>query len=210
MTILAENLGKRYQKYWIFKGLTAAFSPGRPAALLGSNGSGKSTLLRMLAGMQAPTEGTLIYQKLPHTAPLNPTSLYRHVSYCAPGLELPEELNMEEFFQFHFTFKAPPQGMSLADVMQTSGLPPSAYQKPITEFSSGMKQRIKLLQAFCTDSSVLLLDEPCTNLDDDGVAQYKTWLETYASRKTVIIASNDLREYETCQQQLRLSNYQKA
>jgi ABC-type multidrug transport system ATPase subunit len=70
-----------------------------------------------------------------------------------------------------------------------------------------MKQRVKLAQAIFADSPVLLLDEPCTNLDQQGVAQYREWMEQYAANRMVIVASNDPREYFFCKEQIVLEDY---
>jgi ABC-type multidrug transport system ATPase subunit len=71
-----------------------------------------------------------------------------------------------------------------------------------------MRQRVKLAQAFFSDTPVLLLDEPCTNLDEAGVQQYLDWIAEYTNDRTVIVASNDTREYSFCEHRMLMSNYQ--
>jgi len=72
-----------------------------------------------------------------------------------------------------------------------------------------MKQRAKLAQAFFTDTPILLLDEPCSNLDLQGVAMYQQWLQQYATNRLVIIASNDEREYEGVVDIIDIQDYKK-
>jgi ABC-type multidrug transport system ATPase subunit len=204
MKISLNHISKRFQKHWIFKEISFDFlSPGS-YALLGPNGSGKSTLLRIIAGMQAVSKGTV--QHYYSDKQINADHVFRHVSFTAPGQEIIEELTMREFLEFHFSFKKPLPGLDINTMIAASGLQASA-NKPIGDYSSGMKQRVKLVQAIFTDTPVLLLDEPCTNLDQEGVSQYRNWMVQYASKRLVIIASNDQREYEGCKQVLRLEDY---
>lgn len=205
MRINLDQVGKRYQRYWIFRGLSHVFMPGEGTALLGANGSGKSTLLRIIAGMQTASKGKVVYQS-ESGAEIAPTNMYRHLSFCAPGQELVEELSLEEFLNFHFSFKQPIEGVDIEYIIKITGLD-AARKKPLMDYSSGMKQRVKLAQAIFTDSPVLLLDEPCTNLDHAGVEQYRDWMTNYTKGRTVIIASNDPREYFCCKDQLVVDSY---
>ena len=86
-------------------------------------------------------------------------------------------------------------------------LEPANADKPIADYSSGMKQRVKLAQAIFSDTPVLLLDEPCSNLDQQGVGQYNSWIEQYSKDRLVIIASNDEREYHFCKERIRIEDY---
>jgi ABC-type multidrug transport system ATPase subunit len=204
MKISLSGIGKRYGRYWVFKEVTQAFEPGNSYALLGNNGSGKSTLLRIIAGMQSPSAGKAAFAYRDRA--LEPAAVFEHLSFCAPGMELPEELTMVELLQFHFTFKKIVDGMTINDIVQLTGLKRSA-NKPIGDYSSGMKQRVKLAQAFFSDTPLLLLDEPCTNLDEAGVAQYLEWIGAYTKGRTVVVASNDEREYGFCTERILMSDY---
>lgn len=192
MTISLNQVGKRYRNHWIFKAVDYTFASSGRYALLGANGSGKSTLLRIIAGMQQASKGTLTFSFDGHVLP--PDQIYRHISYCAPGMDMVEEMTIEELLHFHFTFKKMMPSFTVAKVIAAMGMESSA-RKFIHECSSGMKQRVKLAQAFFSDCPVLLLDEPCSNLDLQGVAMYRQWLEQYTEGRLVIIASNDEREY---------------
>lgn len=193
MTISLNQVGKRYQNNWVFKGIDYTFESGGQYALLGANGSGKSTLLRIVAGMQHANKGTLQYTF--ENRSIAAEQVFRHISYCAPGMDLVEEMTIEEFLHFHFTFKAIRPSFTVSTIIGEMGMQ-AAAGKFIHECSSGMKQRVKLAQAFFCDSAVLLLDEPCSNLDLQGVAMYSDWLRRYSAGRLVIIASNDEREYE--------------
>jgi ABC-type multidrug transport system ATPase subunit len=173
--------------------------------LLGPNGCGKSTLLRIIAGMQSPSRGKLAVSGNDEAA-IAVDKLFSYISFCAPGQELVEELTLQEFLDFHFSFKRPIQGLTTSKIIEMTGLQ-NVAGKPIGDYSSGMKQRVKLAQAIFSDTPVLLLDEPCTNLDQHGMAQYGQWIEQYGRGRLVIIASNDMREYFFCKEHVVLADY---
>jgi ABC-type multidrug transport system ATPase subunit len=204
MTISLEHISKRFQRHWIFKDIDCTFNVPGTYALLGSNGSGKSTLLRIIAGIQAPSLGKVAYTVAGKIADHN--SAFPQISFCAPGMEIVEELTLREFLSFHFSFKKSLQSFSKEQIIKIIGLADAA-DKPIGDYSSGMKQRVKLAQAIFSDTPALLLDEPCTNLDQQGVDQYRSWIEQYTRGRMVIVASNDVREYFFCKEQIALEKY---
>lgn len=204
MKISLEHISKRFQRHWIFKEISYLFSAPGSYALLGPNGSGKSTLLRIIAGMQNPSKGK-VYHHFGDQV-LEPNAVFPYISFCAPGMEIVEELTLKEFLDFHFSFKKPLQGMNTKAIIDIIGLGSTA-DKPIADYSSGMKQRVKLAQAIFSDTPALLLDEPCSNLDQQGVEQYNSWIEQYVKGRLVIVASNDLREYHFCKEQIVMQDY---
>lgn len=204
MKISLDQISKRFQRHWIFKDVTTSFSAPGAYAILGPNGSGKSTLLRVIAGMQSPSKGKIDFELAGKSLTAN--NIYPHISFCAPGQEIVEELTMREFLEFHFTFKKPIGNLDIQRIIEITGLQKAA-DKLIGDYSSGMKQRVKLAQAIFADTPVLLLDEPCSNLDQQGVDQYKEWIETYGKDRLVIVASNDVREYYFCREQLVIEDY---
>jgi len=201
MKILLEQVGKRYLRHWVFKDINLTLEAPGSVALLGPNGSGKSTLLRIIAGMQATTKGKVTYWQEEKEIPA--ANWFQHLALCAPGLELPEELTLREFLDFHCNFRPPLAGLDKPAIIALTGLD-QAQDKALADFSSGMKQRVKLAQAIMCESNVLMLDEPCTNLDDTGVAQYREWIDRFAAGRLVLVASNDPREYGFCDQQVAL------
>ncbi len=203
MKISLDGLGKRYRRQWVFRNLEHTFKSPQKIAVLGHNGSGKSTFLRAIAGIQAPSEGQISWEI--GGKPLPKESVYQHISFCAPALELVEELTLQEALQFHFRFKRLLPQVSLSQIPEMLGLH-SARHKPLSDFSSGMKQRVKLALTLFADTPAALLDEPCTNLDDAGIIQYLGWVRDYCTDKLVIVASNDPREYPFCDTRLPLSN----
>jgi len=205
MKITLEHISKRFQKHWIFKDINYSFTEHAGAyALLGPNGCGKSTLLRLISGMQAPSLGKIHFYNKDEVIAAD--ELFRHISFCAPGQELVEELTLREFFNFHFSFKRPLPSFTIDKIIELTGLNDTA-NKPVGDYSSGMKQRVKLAQAIFSDTPILLLDEPCTNLDQFGMEQYRVWIEEYTQGRLIIIASNDVREYFFCKEKIVIEDY---
>jgi len=218
MHITLTNTGKRYNREWIFRHVNYEFIPGNSYAITGPNGSGKSTLLQVIAGAVLHSEGEIKYNDIgslvldknkadQNTSTSNPVSgneSYKHISIATPYLELIEEMTATELLNFHSIFKgftiAVPEMLSAVSLQNAAG-------KQIRYFSSGMKQRLKLAQAFFSNTAVLLLDEPTTNLDADGIALYRQLIHDHTEGRLLIISSNDAKEYDFCKEVIAIGNY---
>lgn len=203
MRIKLSGAGKRFNREWIFRKADLEFTSGTSYAITGPNGSGKSTLLQAIGGMLQLSEGTIAFQNEQDNFLESP---YRHISFCAPYLEVIEEMTLLEFLQFHQHFKTFLSDLTIPNVIQIIGLE-AAAQKQIRYYSSGMKQRVKLAQAIFSDTPVLLLDEPCTNLDITGIQLYHSLIETYCKSRLVIVCSNDEVEYRFCTEQISIVDF---
>jgi len=205
MQITLVNTGKRYNRDWIFRKVEYKFQAGNRYAITGPNGSGKSTLLQAIAGAIHLSEGQCTWHTTSGKS-LEPDQLYRHFSLAAPYLELIEEMTAKEFLQFHASFKPMLTTVTIDEILAIVGLE-NAKQKQIRYYSSGMKQRVKLAQAVFSEVPVLLLDEPCTNLDAHGYALYKQLIDTWCTGKTIIVSSNDEQEYGFCTERISILDY---
>ena len=204
MNITLSNTGKRFNREWIFRHCSYTFVSGKNYAITGPNGSGKSTLLQVIAGATLHNEGTVEYingDKLTSTE-----KHYSNISIAAPYLELIEEMTAKEMLAFHSKFKPLIQSLSIEEMLKIVGLE-KAVNKQHRYFSSGMKQRLKLAQAFFSNAPVLLLDEPTTNLDADGIALYLSLISNYTKDKLVIVSSNVKEEYGFCEEVIEIGNY---
>jgi ABC-type multidrug transport system ATPase subunit len=204
VTIQLQNIGKRYRLEWIFRGLDASFHAGERWAILGPNGSGKSTLLKVLSGHLTPSKGNISFEN--QGVAIKEEAVYKKISYAAPYIELIEEFTLEEALRFHAKLRPLLPGFTPASLYELLSLPRSR-QKEIRFFSSGMKQRLKLVLAVCSDTPVLLLDEPATNLDVQGVEWYKNLISTYAAERLVVIASNDPHDAAFCGKHLNILDF---
>jgi ABC-type multidrug transport system ATPase subunit len=206
LTITLTNAGRRFNRDWIFKGIDYTFTSGNSYAVLGPNGSGKSTLLQLLNGSLSPSAGTVEFtydKKVLHVE-----DVYKHLSLAAPYLELIEDFSLNEVIDFHFEFKPYINGMDKPGIISLLGMQASK-NKLVKYFSSGMKQRLKLALAFCSDTAVLMLDEPTSNLDTQGVEWYLELVKQYAGNRLIIVGSNQEQEYSFCNHLLHITNYKK-
>ena len=222
MTISLSDAGKRYNREWIFRHLTYTFEEGKSYAIVGPNGSGKSTLLQAIGGAIHINEGSLKYEPRgssrergvgsrepgADSSLVTSEKIYSHLAICAPYLDVVEEMTLTEFLEFHHGFKPFLPGITIEKIVSTIGLD-KALNKQIRYYSSGMKQRVKLAQCIFSDVPVILLDEPCTNLDEVGINLYNQLINDYCKKRMVIVSSNDHHEYEFCQEKISITNWKK-
>jgi ABC-2 type transport system ATP-binding protein len=221
MKITLTDVGKRFNREWIFRHFNFEFTNGNAYAIIGPNGSGKSTLLQVIAGAMAESAGKISYElpvasyQLPATSnqqlsdfEIQTSDIHKQISISAPSLELIEEMTLIEFLEFHHIFKPFISIINTQQIITEIDLEKSAH-KQIRYYSSGMKQRVKLAQAIFTDTPVLLLDEPCTNLDEEGIALYHELIKNYSEDRIVIVSSNDIQEYQFCNERINILGYKR-
>jgi ABC-type multidrug transport system ATPase subunit len=206
MKISLTDAGKRFNRDWIFRHLTYEFSAGQSYAIIGPNGSGKSTLLQVLSGSMQVNEGNVQFSILNAQCPSE--EMYKHVSICAPYLEVVEEMTLIEFLNFHAGFKPFLSSITSEKIISILGLE-NTVNKQIRNYSSGMKQRVKLAQSIFSDVPAVLLDEPCTNLDAAGIQLYHDLINEYCKNRMVVVSSNDEVEYRFCNEKLNINDYKK-
>lgn len=204
LKIQVQEASKRFQYEWIFKNLSLELNSGESLAITGGNGSGKSTLLKCISGAVPLTSGKIIYSL--NTQPLADTEWYTALSLATPYMELPEEFTLKEAIEFHFKFKKPHQNLSPKEITEILYLE-THQNKPVSQFSSGMKQRVKLGLAVLSEIPLILLDEPTSNLDKRGIQWYLDLIQSYTKDRVVIICSNEPREYEFCLQKLAMEDF---
>lgn len=206
MKISCAGVGKRFNRDWIFRNLNFNFENNNAYALTGPNGSGKSTLLQVIAGATISSEGRIAYQY--NSQSIEPQQAYRLLSIAAPYLELIEEMTLKEFLAFHFIFKPILPGNTIEGIMDYISLAHAAH-KQIRYYSSGMKQRVKLAQAIFSDTACVMLDEPCTNLDEAGIELYLRMVSDYGKNRLLIIGSNDPQEYAFCNAVINVMDFKR-
>ncbi len=206
ITVTLKQAGKRFNREWIFRKLDYQFKAGEFYAITGSNGTGKSTLLQCIAGSTSLNEGTLEITTPDSSSHIHAVEIYKEIAICAPYLELVEEMTAIEMLEFHQQFKPLMPQHSIEEIISIVGLAKAGH-KQIRQFSSGMKQRIKLAQAIFSNTPILLLDEPCSNLDKEGYELYHHLVQNYCNNKLVIICSNDENEIDFCKERLNIVAY---
>lgn len=204
--ILLNNLGKKFNKEWIFRALNYEIRPEQKLLILGGNGSGKSTLLQVISGFVTPNEGTVTFSGSNQQS-IAPEKARHYVSFASPYLQLIEDFSLYEMVEHAGLFKPFVKHTSSHDVIELLQLQ-SAKHKLIKQFSSGMKQRLKLGLAILADTPVLLLDEPVSNLDKSAIAWYKDMIRQHSKNRTVIVCSNAIAdEHFFCDSELNVTDY---
>ncbi|ANE51141.1 ABC transporter ATP-binding protein [Flavisolibacter tropicus] len=204
MKIKLSNAGKRFNREWIFRKVNLEFSAPIAYAITGPNGSGKSTLLQSIGGMLQFSEGGIGYSN--NSTTIASEQAFNSISFCAPYLDVVEEMTLVEFLHFHKAFKPLLNGLSVNDVIEAIHLQHAAH-KQIRNYSSGMKQRVKLGQAIFSNTPIVLLDEPCSNLDIAGIELYHSLIERYCQERLVMVCSNDEVEYRFCQERISILDF---
>jgi ABC-type multidrug transport system ATPase subunit len=204
MKIIATGIEKKFRKEWIFKNIHETFSAGNSYAIIGPNGTGKSTLLKILAQFSLPTSGKVEFIQTDGT--VIPSDLaHQHVAYAAPYVDVIEEFTLGELLNFLQKLDYIPAAISLDSFEKYMELSPGKL-KLIKNYSSGMRQKVKLACALLSPRPILCLDEPTSNLDE----QAKQWFIAKLaenSAKLIFIASNEAMEIGLCNQQLALAAY---
>jgi ABC-type multidrug transport system ATPase subunit len=203
MKISVKNLGKRFGREWIFRNVDWEFANSEPCAILGANGSGKSTFLQILAGILPKTEGNIVFSSNLEKV-IEKENIFKNLAWVAPTIELIEEFTLQEFLVWHHQLK--PFQFDPKEVAEKLTLS-NHLHKFLKNFSSGMKQRVKLATALYGKNSIIILDEPTTNLDAKGIAWYQQEITKQLTSRLVIIASNQEYEYEFCQKKLNLIDF---
>lgn len=198
-----EKLGKRFNREWIFRNLSYQFTAGKTYAITGPNGSGKSTLLQVLWGQVPVSAGSVLYQVSGVAQPVE--TIFQQVSIATPYLDLIEEFTLVELLDFHFKMRTLKPMLSIKDLPAILELE-HAQHKLIGNYSSGMRQRVKLGLALYTAAHFVFLDEPFTNLDEKAINWCRNHLNLIKD-SVVFIASNDPREYENCHETIKITDF---
>jgi ABC-type multidrug transport system ATPase subunit len=204
LTIEVTDLGKKFNTEWIFRRMSYTFHPGLVYAITGPNGSGKSTFLQIIWGQMPPSLGTITYSTRARTIPVE--DIFKHISVATPYMDLIEEFTLLEQLKFHFALRPSWPGLTEDEMLDKMYLS-SAKDKYIGNFSSGMRQRVKLALAFFTRADILFLDEPGTNLDSQAFDWYLEQLSRLSPHCLAFIASNQPSEYPANAQKIDIMSY---
>jgi len=203
--ISLDNIGKRFQREWIFRKVSLNLVQNDRVAILGANGSGKSTLLQILSGYLTPSEGKIIWKE--NDQMIGVQDVFKHVALATPYMTLYEDFTLRENIQFFSSFKSFRDGLSLLEVAGKMGLSVQ-IDKPLKFYSSGMKQRVKLGLAIMSETNILLLDEPSSHLDANAILWYQNLVQDFSSNRIICVASNK-EETETlfCNKHLEVADF---
>lgn len=191
ISISVKELSKKFNKNLLFQNLNFTINQEEHLVILGHNGSGKSSLLKCMMFYNYPSSGEVVLtvnQKI-----ISLEEIAKSIAVATPYLSLEEDLTFQEIIEFQQRFKPLKEGYTPKSIIALAGLEKHS-KKRLKSFSSGMKQRVKLSLAIFFDTPFLFLDEPCSNLDAQGVAWYQEMLSNHLKNRIAIVCSNQNKE----------------
>ena len=209
MTIEIKNLNKQYNKILAVKDINFKINKGSIVGLLGPNGCGKTTTIGMMLGLIKPTSGSVFINGQNIENENNRTKILEKVNFISPYVELPKKLTVEENLKVYGKmYSVANLKDKIAELMDQLNL--LEFKKRKTgELSSGQKNRVSLAKALINDPEILLLDEPTASLDPDVGDYIRSYIESFASKKstTILLASHNMNEVERlCNEVMMMKN----
>lgn len=210
-SLICTNVTKYFSHRLIFGNLNLSLSECSSIGIIGKNGSGKSTLIKVIAGIIGQSKGEIslsiennIIQKDNH---------FKHIGLMSPYLNLYDELSGYENLEFFMNLKCTDRTTNEKDekvnfLLENVGL--FKRRKDLYKnYSSGMKQRLKLAFALLNEPQLLLLDEPCANLDKEGIEVVYRFAEEQRKRGMLIVATNEESDLKLCDSLIDIEDFKK-
>ncbi len=205
-SIKLEDLAKIVnESELIFKKIDFEMQSGDKVALVGPNGSGKSTLLKIIANTIKPSFGKISYAL--DGIEIKKDKLNEHFGFVSPYLNLYEDLFPVEHIEIIAKIRSVQMSKKQAVVLLEQFDLHKHQAKPIRVYSSGMKQRMKLLLAILHNPKILFLDEPFSNLDEVGINLFKDIIDNQTKFGILVIASNDEREISLSNKRINILDF---
>lgn len=201
ITLKAENLTRKFDRKAIFENVSFVFKSGSSTAITGRNGSGKSTLIKIISNLLSQSSGELnLYDG---DNKVKRENVFKYIGFVSPYLNLYDEFTGYENLKIISDIRGSSHG-NIDNVLKRVGLF-SRRNDLLKIYSSGMKQRLKIAFSILHKPEVLLLDEPTSNLDIDGITIVDDIVNEYKQDRIVIIATNDAHERSLCENEINLN-----
>ena len=202
--IAGEGLRKEYDRRTVFREVSFSASSGETLLITGRNGSGKSTLVKIICGVLTPGGGTLSLTPDPHDPPRDRRGL---IGLVSPYLQMFDEFSAVENLSIAMGIRGLPFDPRAADaLLERVAIFPRRHD-PVRTYSSGMKQRVKYAFALLHAPPVLVLDEPMSNLDGEGIAIVRTVMAEQRRRGILVVATNDLSDIDMYERRVDLDEH---
>jgi len=202
ISIESRDISKKFGNTRLFSNVNFLLNKGDSFFITGPNGSGKSTLMQILAGIQKSSSGNIIYTS---GGTVIDSSLYKEIyGFTGPQVNSYDMLTASENLKFTVSQKVDEKKIN--EYLEKFGL----YRhrtKPVKYYSSGMKQRLRLIHALINDRKILMLDEPCTNLDSKGRDILYETINEIKNNKIIIIATNESDDIKLCARGINLEQH---
>jgi heme exporter protein A len=200
-----DNLTKYFGRRLIFSNLSFKFSDNGIYGISGPNGSGKSTLVKIIAGIIAANKGEVKHSISGKV--ITEENLHNHIGFVSPYLILYEEFSAEENLIMFAKIRGVEFDKHRVDYLFNKFLLHKRKDDLVKTFSSGMKQRMKFIFALMHSPQLIILDEPTSNLDDEGKNSVYEIVREEGNKNIVIIASNEKNDLELCDETIFLENF---
>jgi heme exporter protein A len=202
-----NGIGKKFGRRRIFENVNFVFGKGEPSGIAGHNGAGKSTLVKIIANVISPNEGETVYYH--QNAKLEKEKIFERIGFVAPYLVLYSEFSPLENLRFFSEIRGIEFNLARAEELLKTFNIYKRRNDYLRGFSSGMLQRMKFVFALYHNPDFLLLDEPTSNLDEEGKRTVYELTKKLAQEKVVIIASNESNDLALCGKILELEKFKK-
>ncbi len=207
LSLTSENLSKSYSGRTIFKGMNFSLSMGQSAVITGRNGSGKSTLVKIITGIISASSGIIKISLEGKETP--PSEMKGNIGFLSPYLNLYDELTGIENLVFFRKLKGDQGADSVEELKQLLDMVGlySRRNDEVKAYSSGMKQKLKIAFALIGSPLLLVLDEPRSNLDKDGINVIERISHEQKSKGILIIATNDEDDLKLCDRRINIEDH---
>ncbi|MFZ1281263.1 MAG: ABC transporter ATP-binding protein [Ignavibacteriaceae bacterium] len=201
----ASGLNKSFGRRLIFNDLQFKFDKAGVYGISGPNGSGKSTLVKIIAGIIGASQGK-IFHKLDEKE-IAEENLHNHIGFVSPYLVLYEEFTTYENLKLFADIRGVKFNQERVDYLLNKFLIFKRKDDLLKTYSSGMKQRVKFIFALMHSPQLLILDEPTSNLDDEGKKSVYEIVKEEGQKNIVLIASNEKNDLELCSEIVLLEKF---
>lgn len=200
-----NQLTKYFGRRLIFSNLNFRFENKGIYGISGPNGSGKSTLVKILAGIIGANKGEV--KHFLDGKEIVPEKIHNHIGFVSPYLVLYEEFSAEENLLMFAKIRGVEYDKERVDYLFEKFLLLKRKDDLVKTYSSGMKQRLKFIFALMHSPQLIILDEPTSNLDDEGKNSVYEIIREEGKEKIVLVASNEKNDLELCEKTIFLENY---
>ena len=201
----AVDINKTFGRRLIFKNLSFKIEESGITGISGANGSGKSTLVKILAGVNSPTSGKIIHSE--NGKVIMPEKLHNYIGFVSPYLVLYEEFSAWENLSHFARIRDVKFNNEKIEYLLNRFLLYDRRNDFVKTYSSGMKQRLKFIFALMHSPNLIILDEPTSNLDEEGKESVYSIIKEESKTCIVIIASNEKSDLALCSNEIKLEKY---
>lgn len=204
-SLQVKSIKKSFGRRLVFDGISFELNKPTIFGISGPNGSGKSTLLKILSGINSPSKGEVNYFFNGDKIILE--KIHNNIGFVSPYLVLYDEFSAWENLNYFSKIRKIDFNAGLIEDLLDRFLLINRKDDLVKTYSSGMKQRLKYIFALMHSPKFIFLDEPTSNLDDEGKETVYNLIKNEGENAIVVVASNEKSDLAHCSEVLDLNNY---